>query len=48
MHCFYKDNNPCSSSPCLNNGVCNVNPTTCSYICQCKPGYTGPCCGTRN
>ena len=44
---FFKDNNPCSSSPCLNNGVCSVNPSTCSFICECQPGYTGSCCATR-
>lgn len=44
---FYKDNNPCNSSPCLNGGGCIANPNTCSYSCQCPTGFTGPCCATR-
>ena len=40
-----KDNDPCVSIPCLNHGTCVSNPFTCTYSCQCSPGYTGTCCG---
>jgi len=38
---IYKVNNPCSSSPCLNNGQCSLNAISCSYQCTCQQGFTG-------
>ena len=34
---------PCSSSPCLNNGVCFSTGTT-TFSCACVGGYTGSTC----
>ena len=34
---------PCSSSPCLNNGVCFATGTT-TFSCACFGGYTGNIC----
>ena len=45
LYNFVKDTSPCDSSPCLNNGFCIANPNTCTYSCQCPPGFTGSCCG---
>ena len=42
---FFKDNNPCSSSPCLNNGLCSLDDLSCSYQCSCQQGFTGTTCG---
>ena len=36
------DSNPCSQSPCLNNGVCTSNSTT--FSCACKTSYSGNNC----
>jgi hypothetical protein len=44
---FIQENNPCSSNPCLNGGVCNFNRGTCSFTCTCSRDYTGTLCGTR-
>ncbi len=31
--------NPCSSDPCQNNGICNLNSTSLQgYSCVCLPG----------
>ncbi|KAL9969832.1 hypothetical protein ACROYT_G022098 [Oculina patagonica] len=37
--------NPCSSSPCINNGICQVGYTAKGFRCKCAPGLTGPHCG---
>lgn len=39
--CQY-DSRPCSSSPCLNGGLCNNNGST--FICQCQSIYFGTFC----
>lgn len=31
----------CTSSPCINNGLCVLNTTGFSYYCLCLPGYQG-------
>lgn len=36
--------NPCSSSPCLNNGTCQVGFTSKGFRCVCVPGYAGANC----
>ena len=36
---------PCSSTPCLNGGVCSD--TDASYVCACPTGYTGVNCEGR-
>lgn len=45
---YFKDVTPCQSSPCLNNGNCVANPSTCTYSCNCQSGYTGQFCQTSN
>ena len=38
--------NACSPSPCKNNGVCSLTPSTSTgYTCTCMPGYSGVTCG---
>ena len=39
---FYK--NPCSSSPCFNNGTCQVGYTAKEFRCKCLPGFSGELC----
>lgn len=34
----------CSSSPCLNNGIC-TNTGVGMYLCDCPEGFTGDRCG---
>ena len=36
--------NPCSSSPCFNNGTCQVGYTAKEFRCKCLPGFTGELC----
>ena len=36
---------PCSSSPCLNAGICRNNGD--SFSCTCTTGYTGLRCQTK-
>ncbi|KAL9975397.1 hypothetical protein ACROYT_G012554 [Oculina patagonica] len=36
--------NPCSSSPCLNNGTCQAGFTSNGFRCVCRPGYKGYNC----
>ncbi|XP_022809242.1 contactin-associated protein 1-like, partial [Stylophora pistillata] len=36
--------NPCSSSPCVNNGTCQVGFTSKGFRCVCVPGYAGANC----
>ncbi len=43
----FKDENPCNSNPCSNNGICNVEKDTCSFKCQCLQEFTGPLCKNR-
>lgn len=33
---------PCSSTPCMNNGLCKVEGH--GYICKCLDSFTGPQC----
>jgi len=42
--------NPCSSSPCLNNGTCQVGFTSKGFRCICHPGFnaTDCCQGYKN
>ncbi|KZC10086.1 Sushi, von Willebrand factor type A, EGF and pentraxin domain-containing protein 1 [Dufourea novaeangliae] len=42
--------NPCDSSPCLHEGMCNVRYSennTVNYSCTCETGYTGQNCELR-
>ena len=34
---------PCTPTPCANNGNCMVTGLL-NYTCECTPGYTGPTC----
>ena len=44
---FRFQQNPCSSSPCLNRGTCQVGFTSKGFRCLCVPGYAGAnCSGT--
>ncbi|KAL9969833.1 hypothetical protein ACROYT_G022099 [Oculina patagonica] len=36
--------NPCSSSPCMNNGVCQVGYTAKGFRCKCRPPFAGEHC----
>ena len=36
--------NPCSSSPCLNNGICQVGYTAKGFRCKCPPPFIGEYC----
>ena len=39
--------NPCSTTPCINNGQCVNTPNAVygtAYTCQCQPGFTGANC----
>ncbi|XP_031560802.1 uncharacterized protein LOC116296840 [Actinia tenebrosa] len=36
----------CSSSPCQNGGTCSFVDCSDSFVCSCKPGYTGKHCET--
>ncbi|KAL9974178.1 hypothetical protein ACROYT_G011189 [Oculina patagonica] len=36
--------NPCSSSPCLNNGTCQAGFTSKGFRCICRAGFTGTYC----
>ncbi|XP_066021831.1 neurexin-4-like isoform X2 [Pocillopora verrucosa] len=36
--------NPCISSPCVNNGTCQVGFTSKGFRCVCVPGYAGENC----
>ena len=36
--------NPCSSSPCVNHGTCQVGYTAKGFHCKCRPGFTGELC----
>ncbi|KAL9974204.1 hypothetical protein ACROYT_G011217 [Oculina patagonica] len=42
--------NPCSSSPCLNNGTCQAGFTSKGFRCICTAGFTGADCsqGPKN
>jgi hypothetical protein len=44
--CSFFNTDPCSGSPCLNNGVCTVNYSSYPnyYTCSCINGYTGTNC----
>jgi hypothetical protein len=35
--------NPCSSSPCLNQGICNFVASN-LFTCSCRTGFSGPLC----
>ncbi|XP_066019270.1 uncharacterized protein [Pocillopora verrucosa] len=36
--------NPCSSSPCLNNGTCQAGFTSKGFRCVCRHGFSGENC----
>ena len=36
--------NPCSSSPCLNNGICQAGFTYKGFRCVCRERFTGETC----
>ena len=36
--------NPCSSSPCENNGTCQAGFTSKGFRCVCHAGFTGANC----
>ncbi|XP_078364684.1 microfibril-associated glycoprotein 4-like isoform X1 [Oculina patagonica] len=40
--------NPCSSSPCLNNGTCQAGFTSKGFRCICHAGFTGTDCSQGN
>ena len=40
-HC--KDTNPCTSLPCLNDGICTPIDVD-SFECNCPDGFTGDTC----
>ena len=42
---FCTENDPCSSSPCQNDGTCSKTSRT-TFTCQCAAGYSGTKCGT--
>ena len=39
LDCCSLFQNPCSSSPCLNNGTCQAGFTSKGYRCKCLPGF---------
>lgn len=40
--------NQCTAlSPCLNNGVCMLSPSSLGYTCDCPVGYTGSNCNQK-
>ena len=41
---FLFKQNPCSSSPCLNGGTCQVGFTSKGYRCICRTGFPGINC----
>jgi len=43
---FSPDVDICSSNPCENDGICNINHAT-NYICSCKSGYMGTHCESK-
>ena len=42
---FLDKSNPCSSSPCLNNGTCSVGENN-SAVCLCSSGFLGSTCSS--
>lgn len=40
--CYLSEIDPCTSSPCLNGGVCNRQGN--GYVCMCPQGFEGPRC----
>ena len=47
----FPTNNPCGSVTCANNGTCLLSfareKSQFSFVCKCRPGYTGLLCETR-
>ncbi|PFX18685.1 Pikachurin [Stylophora pistillata] len=43
-HTYLSIENPCSSSPCFNNGTCQAGYTEKGFRCKCPLGFTGVNC----
>lgn len=43
MRIFFKEQNPCESSPCQHHSICVTKPNQ-AIQCLCRPHYTGKFC----
>ncbi|PFX33303.1 Ficolin-2 [Stylophora pistillata] len=46
-HAYFAIENPCSSSPCLNNGTCRAGLTNKGFRCICRERFTGETCQVK-
>ena len=44
---FFKESDPCASSPCLNGASCELTSNRIDYTCDCMPDYEGVNCETK-